>query len=96
MAHFVEHYLCDTKVMGYKVSGKGGDSRMPEVDRKRFFIYSQQQAALAKRSRKTSGRQDQKTLQRSDSCGLSIPLYSQGLISNRLLQRKQRSLRSQS
>lgn len=97
VSSFVEQYLSDSKTVTYDKCG----GLMAEVDRKRFFNFT-----LAGKKARTSNRLDQqklKVLHRFNSSvtmggesGSLLPLYSQGLISNRLLQRKKRTLRSQS
>jgi len=90
MSRFVEKYLCDGNVMG---TCKGA-AYMPEVDRKRFFLFQ----SLQKRG-KVSNRLDQQRYLKSrslslplnkcgelDSCATqSLPLFSKGLVSNRVL-----------
>ncbi len=51
---FVEKYLCDRKVMGYTVLASSAN-RMQEVDRKKFFTFTQ----LGGKRVKHSNRQDQ-------------------------------------
>jgi hypothetical protein len=89
VANFVEHYLCDIKTVGYDKCG----ARMTEVDRKRYFGFGS-----AGKSSRSANRQDQQARNLSflGTPDSSLPLYSSGLISHRVLQRKQRSMRSQS